>query len=75
MRTPANDHLATKAKIHADKAPEGSRERKAWDSVAGALAATGTIESIDPRRVSFTTARDAVRRRISDPGSFPPSPA
>jgi len=30
---------------------------------------------IDPRRVSFTVARDAVRRRISDPGSFPPSGA
>ena len=28
---------------------------------------------IDPRRVSFTVARDAVRRRISDPGSFSPS--
>ena len=27
---------------------------------------------LDPRRVSFTLARDAVRRRISDPGSFPP---
>jgi hypothetical protein len=30
---------------------------------------------LDPRRVSFTTARDAIRRRISDPGSFSPSPA
>ena len=29
-------------------------------------------EGIDPRRVSFTVARDAVCRRISDPGSFPP---
>lgn len=27
---------------------------------------------IDPRRISFTRARDAVRGRISDPGSFPP---
>jgi len=27
---------------------------------------------IDPRRVSFTAVRDAVRRRISDPGSFSP---
>jgi hypothetical protein len=27
---------------------------------------------LDPRRVSFTVARDAVRRRISDPGSFSP---
>jgi hypothetical protein len=26
----------------------------------------------DPRRISFTVARDAVRRRISDPGSFSP---
>jgi hypothetical protein len=26
----------------------------------------------DPRRVSFTAARDAARRRISDPGSFSP---
>ena len=26
-----------------------------------------------PRRVSFTIARDAIRRRISDPGSFSPS--
>jgi hypothetical protein len=32
-------------------------------------------EGIDPRRVSFTVARDAVRRRISDPGSFSPSGA
>src|SRR5258708_5257193 len=30
---------------------------------------------LDPRRVSFTRARDAVRRRISDPGSFSPSRA
>ena len=30
---------------------------------------------LDPRRVSFTVARDAVRRRISDPGSFSPSGA
>jgi len=30
---------------------------------------------IDPRRVSFTAARNAVQRRISDPGSFSPSPA
>ena len=30
---------------------------------------------IDPRRISFTVARDAVRRRISDPGSFSPSGA
>ena len=30
---------------------------------------------IDPRRVSFTAARDRVRRRISGPGSFPPSGA
>jgi hypothetical protein len=30
-------------------------------------------QGIDPRRVSFTVARDAVRRRISDPGSFSPS--
>ena len=29
-------------------------------------------ESIDPRRVSFTAARDAVRRRISEPGTFSP---
>jgi len=29
----------------------------------------------DPRRVAFTVARDAVRRRISDPGSFSPSGA
>jgi len=29
-------------------------------------------DGIDPRRVSFTVARDAVRRRISDTGSFPP---
>ena len=28
---------------------------------------------IGPRRVSFTIARDAIRRRISDPGSFSPS--
>jgi Insertion element 4 transposase N-terminal/Transposase DDE domain len=28
---------------------------------------------LDPRRVSFTLARDAVRRRISGPGSFSPS--
>jgi Insertion element 4 transposase N-terminal/Transposase DDE domain len=27
---------------------------------------------IDPRRISFTRARDAVRGRISDPGSFSP---
>jgi transposase IS4-like protein/DDE family transposase len=27
---------------------------------------------IDPRRISFTRARDAVRDRISDPGSFSP---
>jgi hypothetical protein len=27
---------------------------------------------IDPRRISFTRARDAVRGRISDPGAFPP---
>jgi hypothetical protein len=26
----------------------------------------------DPRRISFTRARDAVRGRISDPGSFSP---
>ncbi len=30
---------------------------------------------LDPRRVSFTLARDAVRRRISDSGSFSPSGA
>jgi hypothetical protein len=30
---------------------------------------------LDPRRVSFTVARDAIRRRISDPGSFSPSGA
>src|SRR5258708_13376931 len=30
---------------------------------------------LDPRRVSFTRARDAVRRRISDPGSFSPPTA
>jgi hypothetical protein len=29
----------------------------------------------DPRRVSFTVARDAVRRRISEPGSLSPSGA
>src|SRR6266568_9151976 len=28
--------------------------------------------AIDPRRVSFTRARDGVRARISGPGSFPP---
>jgi Insertion element 4 transposase N-terminal/Transposase DDE domain len=28
---------------------------------------------LDPRRVSFTRARDAVRGRLSDPGSFSPS--
>jgi hypothetical protein len=27
---------------------------------------------LDPRQVSFTVARDAVRRRISDPSSFSP---
>ena len=27
---------------------------------------------IDPRRISFTRARDAVRGRISDPASFSP---
>jgi hypothetical protein len=27
---------------------------------------------LDPRRISFTATRDAVRRRISDPGSFSP---
>src|SRR5258708_34579175 len=27
---------------------------------------------LDPRTVSFTRARDAVRSRISDSGSFPP---
>jgi len=27
---------------------------------------------VDPRRVSFTRARDAVRGRISDRGSFSP---
>ena len=26
-----------------------------------------------PRRISFTRARDAIQRRISDPGCFPPS--
>jgi hypothetical protein len=26
----------------------------------------------DPRRISFTRARDAIQRRISDPGSFSP---
>ena len=28
---------------------------------------------IDPRRVSFTVAREGIRRRISDQGSFSPS--
>ena len=28
---------------------------------------------LDPRQVSFTAARDGIRRRISDPGSFSPS--
>ena len=28
---------------------------------------------LDPRQVSFTVARDGIRRRISDPGSFSPS--
>ena len=28
---------------------------------------------LDPRRVSFTVARDGIRGRISDPGSFSPS--
>jgi Insertion element 4 transposase N-terminal/Transposase DDE domain len=28
---------------------------------------------IDPRRVSFTRARDGIRARLSDPGSFSPS--
>jgi len=27
----------------------------------------------DPRRVSFSRARDGIRSRLSDPGSFPPS--
>ncbi len=27
---------------------------------------------LDPHRISFTAARDAIRGRISDPGSFPP---
>jgi hypothetical protein len=28
---------------------------------------------LGPRQVSFTAARDGIRRRISDPGSFSPS--
>ncbi len=28
---------------------------------------------LDPRRISFTHARDAIQRRISDPGCFSPS--
>jgi hypothetical protein len=30
---------------------------------------------IDPARISFTRTRDAIRGRISDPGSFSPSRA
>ncbi|MCA1675484.1 MAG: hypothetical protein LC799_25955 [Actinobacteria bacterium] len=34
--------------------------------------AAGTA-GLDPARISFTRARDAIRARISDPGCFSPS--
>ncbi len=43
-----------------------------YQAIRTLIAGAASEEGIDPRRVSFTVARDAVRRRISDPGSFPP---
>lgn len=43
-----------------------------YQAIRTLIAGAASEEGIDPRRVSFTVARDAVCRRISDPGSFPP---
>ena len=45
MRTLDNDMLAIRAKNCADASKPGSREQRAWSSVAKALDATGTVES------------------------------
>ena len=46
-----------------------------YQAIRALISNAADDSGLDPRRVSFTAARDAVRRRISDPGSFSPSRA
>jgi len=43
-----------------------------YQAIRTLIAGAAGEEGIDPRQVSFTVARDAIRRRLSDPGSFSP---